>query len=169
VGVEYSRLRALLAAGKWKEADEETANKMCEVVGRSKEGFLREEDIKSFFSEDLSTINSLWVEYSNGRFGFSVQQRIWESANKDLEKFAARVGWIVKGEWIDSYDHLSFNLNAPPGHLPFWWSLGCAIGKWGGCCYSLFSRRDLSPKTDGDTDTTSPLGKLTDLVWRSWR
>ncbi len=29
--------------------------------------------------EDLRTIDQLWVKYSNGRFGFSVQKRIWHS------------------------------------------------------------------------------------------
>jgi hypothetical protein len=37
-----------LKAGQWKEADEETAKKMFEVAGRTKEGYLRTEDIDNF-------------------------------------------------------------------------------------------------------------------------
>ncbi|MBW4600116.1 MAG: GUN4 domain-containing protein [Calothrix sp. FI2-JRJ7] len=29
--------------------------------------------------QDVYTIDSLWVKYSGGRFGFSIQKQIWES------------------------------------------------------------------------------------------
>ncbi|NEQ19084.1 MAG: hypothetical protein F6K28_03965 [Microcoleus sp. SIO2G3] len=62
----------------------------------------------------------LWVKYSDGRFGFSVQKRIWESVGKDSGKFGDRVSWskgmFVK-KWRD-YDELIFSTNAPEGHLP---------------------------------------------------
>lgn len=167
VGVDYTNLRNLLAARKWKEADQETAKKMCEVAGREKEGYLRDEDIKSFFLEDLKTINSLWVEYSKGRFGLTVQNRIWDSVNRDPNKFAARVGWTVNGEWVSYYD-LKFDLNAPPGHLPFWWSLGCEIGKWWRCWHTIFSRKDLLAGEKGNSENPSPKGKFSDRVWRVW-
>jgi hypothetical protein len=32
--VDYTRLSELLQAGQWKEADRETADRMCEVMGR---------------------------------------------------------------------------------------------------------------------------------------
>jgi len=52
---------------------------MFEVAGRTKEESLRTEDIDNFPCEDLRTIDQLWVKYSNGRFGFSVQKRIYQS------------------------------------------------------------------------------------------
>ena len=79
ISVDYSQLDWLLASGKWEEADEETLNKMLEAAGRTEDGWLRREDIDRFPSEDLRTIDQLWVKYSNGRFGFSVQKRIYES------------------------------------------------------------------------------------------
>jgi hypothetical protein len=78
-GVDYRQLDRLLASGQWKEADEETKNKMLEAAGRTEERWLRSEDIDRFPCEDLRTIDQLWVKYSNGRFGFSVQKRIYES------------------------------------------------------------------------------------------
>jgi serine/threonine-protein kinase len=39
-GVNYHKLEQLLKAGKWKEADEETAQKMLEVAGRTQDGYL---------------------------------------------------------------------------------------------------------------------------------
>ncbi|MEG4987482.1 serine/threonine-protein kinase [Microcoleus sp. BR0-C5] len=79
VGMDYTNLQNLLAAKKWREADEETARVMLKVAGREKEGGLNTESIDNFPCEDLRTIDQLWVKYSNGRFGFSVQKRIYKS------------------------------------------------------------------------------------------
>jgi hypothetical protein len=132
-GVNYHQLEQLLKAGSWKEADRETAKKMLEVAGRTKEEWLREEDIDSFPCEDLHTIDQLWVKYSNGRFGFSVQKRIYQSLggtrsydNSEVwEVFSDQVGWRdnqmgwrLEGSWL-YYKDLKFNnLTAPKGHLP---------------------------------------------------
>ena len=123
-GVNYRQLEQLLKSGKWKEAGEETANKMFEVAGRTMEEFLGLGDILKFPCEDLRTIDQLWVKYSNGRFGFSVQKRIYQSLGgtrnydeKVWEAFADRVGWRVNGDWL-YYNDLKFNLKANYGHLP---------------------------------------------------
>ncbi|MCB8765466.1 serine/threonine-protein kinase [Planktothrix agardhii 1029] len=123
-GVNYRQLEQLLKAGSWKEADQETANKMYEVAGRTKEGYLRVEDINKFPCEDLRTIDQLWVKYSNERFGFSVQKRIYQSLggtrsydSKVWEAFGDQVGWRVGGSWL-YYNNLKFNQTAPEGHLP---------------------------------------------------
>ena len=131
VGMNYTTLRDLLAAGKWREADEETARVMLKVAEREKEGWLEEEHINKFPCEDLRTIDQLWVKYSKGRFGFSVQKRIWIECGgvpgkydyQVYKKFCDRIGWCVKDEWI-YWDKLTFNLNAPQGHLP------CRILVW---------------------------------------
>ena len=44
-----------------------------------KEGWLGSEDIENFPCEDLRTINQLWLDYSDGKFGFSVMKEIYES------------------------------------------------------------------------------------------
>jgi serine/threonine protein kinase len=103
VGMDYINLRNLLAAKKWKEADKETARVMLKVAGREKERYLDTESIEKFPCEDLGTIDQLWVKDSNGRFGFSVQKRIYQSLGgtteydrKVREKFGDRVGWRKK-------------------------------------------------------------------------
>jgi len=118
---------------------------MLKVTRREKEGYLNVEHIENFPCTDLRTIDRLWVKYSNGRFGFSVQKRIWESfggkpGKWDYEiykKFCDRVGWYeMKKDTWKSYDYLTFSLNAPLGHLP----------EFGGediWDISLLSRRDL--------------------------
>lgn len=74
-----------LAAGMWKEADEETFKVMLEVAGREKQRYLEREDIRQFPCEDLRIIDQLWVNYSNGHFGFSVQKEIYLSVGGILE------------------------------------------------------------------------------------
>ncbi len=124
-GVDYRRLRDLLAAGEWKEADEETSDKMLAVIGKENWGDGNTEDIEKFPCTDLRTIDRLWVKYSNGRFGFSVQKRIWQSVGgQDVydcniyEKFSDTVGWRDNREWLLDYQKFTFRLNAPQGHLP---------------------------------------------------
>ncbi|NMF67536.1 GUN4 domain-containing protein, partial [Brasilonema octagenarum] len=68
--MNYTQLRDLLAAGNWKQADEETARVMLAVAGREKQGWLDVKHIDNFPCLDLRTIDQLWVKYSNGRFGF---------------------------------------------------------------------------------------------------
>ena len=70
----YKELERLLQAGDWQGADQETAKHMLAVANRTNDGWLRVEDIDNFPCEDLRAIDGLWVKYSNGRFGFSVQK-----------------------------------------------------------------------------------------------
>jgi hypothetical protein len=144
--VDYTRLRDLLAAGEWQEADRETETVMIKAAGRGQDGWLSEEDLEAFPCEDLRLIDELWVKYSNGHFGFSVQKRIWESVEEttqdaDVEiwkKFGDKVGWRLNDSWV-GYRNLTFSLDAPEGHLPEWVFVSGFVG--GGFFGSgLFSR-----------------------------
>jgi hypothetical protein len=111
---------------------------MCRVAGRESEGWLRREDIDNFPCEDLRTINQLWLNYSNGKFGFSVQKEIYESLGgtrvyneRVWNKFGDRVGWRKGGSWL-VYSDLTFNIGAPKAHLP-----GCLIKVSGEYCWTL--------------------------------
>ena len=93
---------------------------------RTKERWLRESDIDNFPCEDLRTIDQLWVKYSGGRFGFSVQAKIYRElgGTRQYDKrvwdaFGDRVGWRVRGMWMVDVPFLStFDLKSPQGHLP---------------------------------------------------
>jgi hypothetical protein len=152
--VDYSRLQDLLAAGKWQEADRETETVMIKASGREQDGWLSEEDLETFPCEDLRIIDELWVKYSNGHFGFSVQRRIWESiegTNKDEDveiwkKFGDNVGWRINDSWV-GYRNLNFSLDAPLGHLPEWVFVSGFVG--GGFFGSgLFSRLESCEESD---------------------
>jgi hypothetical protein len=123
-GVNYTNLRDLLAAKKWKEADKETNRAMLQAAKREKEGWFRVEDIENFSCEDLRMIDQLWVSASKGKFGFSVQKEIYESLRGTREyngevwnKFGDRVGWRKGGSWLYSSD-LTYSDEAPKAHLP---------------------------------------------------
>jgi hypothetical protein len=81
----YAQLAYYLAAGMWREADKETYKVMLKVAQREKEGYLELEDIRQFPCQDLRTIDQLWVQYSNGHFGFSVQKKIFLEVGGRLE------------------------------------------------------------------------------------
>ena len=136
-GVNYTKLNELLAAGQWQEADEETFTIILEITGADKRGYLTNQDIQQFPCHALSTINQLWIKYSSGKFGFSVQKRIYEQLGKDLMAFAERIGWRVSNRW-QSYNELIFNQNAPIGHLPAGGVMGWLA--WGDLRDDLFSR-----------------------------
>jgi hypothetical protein len=124
-GVDYRKLRDLLKAKKWKEADEETDRVILKVANRESQGWLRDEDAQNFSCQDLGTIDKLWVKYSNGKFGFSVQKQIYQgvggtmkySSNDDWIKFVEKVGWRKGGEWLE-YSELTFSEKHYTGHLP---------------------------------------------------
>lgn len=122
----YKALLNYLANGRWREADEETANVMLEVVGQKDRGYLDIEDIEKFPCEDLRIIDRLWVKFSGGRFGFSVQKKIYlETGNKldgqyyeeEYSRLGDRIKWRVNNNYV-SYEKLTFSMTAPMGHLP---------------------------------------------------
>jgi hypothetical protein len=120
----YSQLDQLLKAQKWEEADRETARIMLEVAGQTERGWLEPDDLENFPCEDLLAIDRLWVAASQGHFGFSVQKQIWQDCGspmgpgKDWDRFCDRVGWKVKGAYVD-YRNLKKNPSLSlAGELP---------------------------------------------------
>jgi GUN4-like/TIR domain len=136
--IDYIRLRDLLAAKNWREANQETYRVMIQAVGKKDGDSITSDELLNFPCTDLRTIDRLWVKYSNGHFGFSVQKEIYLSVggkadstyNEEAwEKFFDRVGWRVEssgsqysnGEWegISSIRFtFSFDTSSPCGHLP---------------------------------------------------
>ncbi len=124
----FLKLNSLLQAQNFKEADWETRKIMLAVAKREKEGYLRREDAEKFPCKELRSIDQLWLKYSRGKFGISVQQQIYQSLggtkqyNKEIwESMGDRVGWRQRGKWL-SYSSYNFSQTAPSGHLPLFYS-----------------------------------------------
>ncbi|WP_365671984.1 GUN4 domain-containing protein [Okeania sp. SIO3I5] len=110
---------------------------MEKVAGRESERWLRLKDLENFPCQDLSTIDKLWVKYSNGKFGFSVQKQIYQSLGgkkeydrKVWEAFGDKVGWRQGGRWL-RYNEITFNTSTPyVGHLPKGIEEGGGVSWW---------------------------------------
>jgi len=67
-------------------------------------------------------MDNLWSAYSDGKFGFSVQRRIWLKNNKRWEKFYKAIDWVT-GEnnnyrkWATKEYFYTLD-EACEGHLP---------------------------------------------------
>lgn len=130
VSLNYEYLRSLLATKQWQAADQETKVslfKACDL--RLTERLTAARIAIDFPCQDLQIINQLWLEYSNGRFGFSVQAAIWQKIDAIFweksevwSRFGDRVGWrvnrLIDHHW-KRYDELTFSLEAPIAHLPY--------------------------------------------------
>ncbi|MEH1826881.1 MAG: GUN4 domain-containing protein [Nostoc sp.] len=76
---------------------------------------------------DLSSINKLWLKYSDNNFGYSVQRKIWQQRNlhNKYADFAEFVGWKHDNRYaFNIRDPLIITdpdapTKAPLGHLPF--------------------------------------------------
>ncbi len=125
----YSNLMSYLANGRWKEADQETNKQMLESVGEEamKRRYLQLEEVQNFPCYDLKLIDQLWVKFSGGKFGFSVQKQIWvdvggkldfgedyEALKRAYRKMCDRNGW----RGVTTYSNFTFDTSAPNGHLP---------------------------------------------------
>jgi hypothetical protein len=138
--VNFRNLEEFLANKAWKEADKETSELMEKITKYKKESFLgttiKVKDYANFPRKELCMIDSLWVKYSNGRFGFSVQKKIWiESGGSPsvinfdaYKKFITEVGWRKDGRSL-LYSDITFNTTAPEGHLPCSWRASMLYGK----------------------------------------
>ncbi|MCC3530017.1 MAG: GUN4 domain-containing protein [Microcoleus sp. PH2017_22_RUC_O_B] len=117
--IDCTALNNLLAAGRWREANEETRKIIIKVAGQEKEGYLTDEKIQQLPIQDLHSIDTLWVKYSNGNFGFSVQKRIMRESKRDPKAFGQRVGWRDQNGWISASSVIYNPIHAPEGHLPW--------------------------------------------------
>lgn len=132
----YQQLEQHLAAAQWQEADLQTNRIMLQVAGREKEGWLNTQSIKNFSCSDFQRIDKLWLKYSDGHFGFSVQKPIYLETGNPLgeynpiayRRFGEQVGWREKGYWKSHVD-LRFDKLAPKGHLPRWGPFN-DLGDW---------------------------------------
>ena len=132
-------------------ADEITSKIIWETANTWQSPSFRAEDSRNFPCQDLRAIDELWTKYSDRRFGFSVQKRIWESSevNGDIVEFMSRVGWGRLDTNKDGTTTLfflpvtDFSLNAPEGQLP--WSV-----TWYG--------------SDGTRDRTAYLNRISECL-----
>lgn len=118
--IDYRILQQLLAQQDFQQADLVTIQKLCELAGSQaiERKWLYFTEIDSFPVTDLQTIDCLWRIYSEGKFGFSVQRKIWLSVGKDFPKLWTKIQWKDGNNWTRYPNEFIWNLSAPEGHLP---------------------------------------------------
>ena len=129
----YENLQNLLKEGKWFEADRETVRLILAISGQSIIENLRPSEIELIDCSELQVIDRLWLTYSNNRFGFSIQVKIYEDLggseqttieqdNRLIEQWGDRLGWRKGGKWIKCSE-LDYAQDAAIGGLPgLWWN-----------------------------------------------
>ncbi len=127
----FAELNYLMRVNNWREADRKTVQTMLYIADREKQGYLDIADIKKFSCPALHTIDKLWVERSQGKFGFSIQKHILDSFlnqprhydwrydqihGEAWDKFLRKVDW----QRISSERDIIYNKKkATSGHLPW--------------------------------------------------
>lgn len=111
---QFLTLQAALSNGNFRVADAETRTLILRTLDRAQG--LSKTDFSKLPCDALRTIDNLWLRYSHGRFGFSIQMRLAESFDT-AEEFAATIGWRTNNAWI-TYSEAVFDISAPQGHLP---------------------------------------------------
>ena len=128
--IRLKPLQQYLAAKDWALADQETRQ------------LLLSSDLVSGDRTDsnpltlLREIDQAWLTASDGRFGFSVQYKLWQAAvaahpndeTAAVNAFRDRVGWklmapriendFISSDWLNEAE-LNYSEQAPVGHLPW--------------------------------------------------
>ena len=119
-GFDYSPLQRYLLDESYEDADRFTSSKLRELAGEKavKRGYVYFSEVESIPSIDLSTLNKLWVVYSRGKFGFTVQAKILDSLGGRYDKLWPRIGWKKDGIWTRYPKAFNWSIEAPNGHMP---------------------------------------------------
>lgn len=125
-----AQLRDFLNEQNWGAADRETRRLL------SGEDYPYGPNIATVPLELIRAIDEAWLAASDGRFGLSVQAKIWAAAvaahpnDRDMavNDFRDRVGWkltapraevdFISSDWLNESE-LNYSLQAPMGHLPW--------------------------------------------------
>jgi len=125
VGADYTKLRDLLCKKKFGLADLETLNKILWITHREEYGWLSGQCIRELPSCDLITIDKLWLSATKGKYGFSVQKRLWIDLGGKLEdvncehwnQWHILKRFVEKVKWKEE-EKIVLDQRAVKGHLP---------------------------------------------------
>lgn len=118
--IDYQPLQQLLAEQRFQEADRLTLQTLCELAGPAavRRKWLYFTDVDTLPVQDLRTVNQLWLDHSQSKFGFSVQRQIWLSVGRNWDALWPKIGWKQGKKWTRYPDEFIWDLSAPKGHLP---------------------------------------------------
>ncbi|NEQ48655.1 MAG: protein kinase [Leptolyngbya sp. SIO3F4] len=108
--LRYERLNELLNNGDFIEADKETYTLLLNLANRKRRTGFISSNIKTIPCDALLEIDGLWMQYSDGKFGFSVQSAIWQEVGGNPDEYDENIAdqmgdlvrWRVDGRWNEA-------------------------------------------------------------------
>ncbi|WP_017304934.1 GUN4 domain-containing protein [Spirulina subsalsa] len=118
--VDYQPLAQHLIAQEFLEGDRLSLQKLCEAAGEAAQNrkWLYFSEVDKIPVTDFHTVNTLWLTYSEGKFGYSIQRELWLAQGKDFSKLWDKIGWRKDNNWTRYPNEFIWDLSAPKGHLP---------------------------------------------------
>jgi len=119
-GMDYRPLADLLVNLKFEAADRLTSQTLCALAGPAaqKRRWLYFTEVEHLPITDLQTIDRLWLAFSLGRFGYSVQRQLWLGCGQNWDRLWEKIGWRQGKKWPRYPTEFIWDLSAPRGHLP---------------------------------------------------
>ncbi len=120
VGIDYAPLQQHFLREEFEAADRFTSAVLRQLAGPQAErrGYVYFSEVPSMAGQDLETLDRLWMAYSQGRFGFSVQARLLAGFDGRYERLWPRIGWKEDGVWTRYPGAFTWSIQAPEGHMP---------------------------------------------------
>merc|ERR1712205_79504 len=94
---DYEPLIKALQDEEWELADQLTRDMLIWLGGEQtrQRNFVYYAEVKNLPVKDMQTIDKLWTTFSEGKFGYSVQKKLWNSkkVNGDFNLFVDEIAW----------------------------------------------------------------------------
>lgn len=119
-GMDYTELQQALAVQQFEQADRLTSAILRELAGPDavRRGYVYYSEVPAIASTDLDSLDRLWVSFSRGRFGFSVQGRLLRACNGRWDQLWPRLDWKNGSQWTRYPGSFQWSIDAPEGHMP---------------------------------------------------
>ena len=120
IGIDYSLFQKMLLDEAFEDADRFTSSTLRQLAGKEAEerGYVYFSEVPQMPSIDLITLDRLWIAFSQGKFGFSIQGRLLDSLGGNYERLWPKIGWKNDGVWTRYPSAFNWSLKAPDGHMP---------------------------------------------------
>ena len=128
-GIDPTPLIDQLRAGDFEAADQTTRDLLIEIAGAdaTKRGYVYWTEARTLDAAALGAVENLWLHYSDGKFGYTVQKDVWRRQKGVFDRFCDKIGWTTKDEvtgqarkrrWFGQSEFFYTLQEAPKGHLP---------------------------------------------------
>ncbi|HJN35586.1 MAG: GUN4 domain-containing protein [Prochlorococcus sp.] len=118
--IDYGPLQDDLLNERFEQADRFTSSVLRQLAGQEAErrGYVYFSEVPQMQGLDLVTLDRLWMAYSQGRFGFSIQARLLAALGGRYDRLWPRIGWKVDEVWTRYPTAFNWSIQAPEGHMP---------------------------------------------------